>query len=220
MNNLKNIIFDLGGVLMNFDFAGAGEKFSHLGLPISLPDSVNSRHRTQEAKPNRADEAINAYINGFVSEEQFAAVLLPHCKKPGVTTSDIVDTLYSLDGSFPAQRINALVKLRTRYKVFLLSNINRHMWTRTQDMLQRQGYKPQDCFDDTFLSFEMLMAKPSPDIFVQMISKTGINPQETIYFDDLVENTEAGAALGLQAQLVKSNRLEDCQAYTTLLNNI
>ena len=87
-------------------------------------------------------------------------------------------------------------------------------------MLQRQGYKPQDCFDDTFLSFEMLMAKPSPDIFVQMISKTGLNPQETIYFDDLVENTEAGAALGLQAQLVESNRLEDCQAYTTLLNNI
>ena len=78
MNNLKNIIFDLGGVLMNFDFAGAGEKFSHLGLPISLPDSVNSKHRTQEAKPNRADEAINAYINGFVTLQEARSDHLRH----------------------------------------------------------------------------------------------------------------------------------------------
>ncbi len=216
---IKNIVFDLGGVLMDFDFRGADEKFRQLGLPVSMPDSVNSQYCHNAGGQNKADEIVNTYINGFISEEQFAAILLPHCR-PGVTLRDIVDTLYSLDGEFPHPRANALAALREKYKVLLLSNINSHMWQRTLDMLHRQGRTPEDLFDNVFLSFRMRTAKPSPDIYLRMISETGIKPQETVYFDDLAENVAAGAATGLHAHLVESNRLENCPAYAALLNTI
>ncbi len=219
MDNIKNIVFDLGGVLMNFDFKGAAESFSQLGLPISTPGSVNSQPCHNANAPSKVDELINAYINGFISEEQFAAVLLPHCKQ-GVTIADIVNTLYSLDGKFPPQRTKALTALRTKYKIILLSNINSHMWQRTLAMLSQQKLSPEDCFDHSFLSFEMHMAKPSPNIFSHMISVAGIAPNETLYFDDLAENIAAGTAAGLCAHLVESNNLEHCPAYTELLTTI
>lgn len=217
MNHIKNIVFDLGGVLMNFDFAGAAIKFQELGIPVSLPDTTTqSSPRTPASK--EADILINAYINGFINEDQFADILLPHCKK-GITHRDITDTLFSLDGSFPSSRIEALAKLRTRYKVILLSNINSNMWQRTIEMLNQQGKKVSDCFDHTFLSYEMQMAKPSADIYNSMISQTGINPHESLYFDDLPENIEAGTRVGLISCLVKSNYLEQCDTFNKLMSN-
>ena len=218
ISNIKNIVFDLGGVLMNFDFKGAAEKFIRLGLPVSMPDSVNSQYHDAAAR-SKADEAINTYINGFISEDQFAALLLPHCKQ-GVTLQDITATLLSLDGEFPPRRAEALRALRKSRKVYLLSNINSHMWQRTLDMLEQQGLKPEDLFDGIFLSFQMCMAKPSPDIYRRMIAQTGIAAQETAYFDDLTENIAAGTAAELRSHLVDSNKLEDCPAYAALLDTI
>jgi glucose-1-phosphatase len=218
ISNIKNIVFDLGGVLMNFDFKGAAEKFRRLGLPVSMPDAVNSQYHDAAAR-SKADEAINTYINGFISEDQFAALLLPHCKQ-GVTLQDITATLLSLDGEFPPRRAEAIQSLRKSRKVYLLSNINSHMWQRTLDMLEQQGLKPEDLFDGIFLSFQMCMAKPSPDIYQRMIAQTGIVPQETAYFDDLAENIAAGTAAGLRSHLVDSNKLEDCPAYAALLDTI
>ena len=218
MEHIKNIVFDLGGVLMDFDFAGAAIKFQKLGLPVTLPDT-STQSCPKNTANKEADKLINAYINGFINEDQFADLLLPHCKE-GVTHRDITDTLFSLDGSFPSSRIEALIKLRKHYNVILLSNINHHMWQRTIEMLARQGNKVSECFDRTFLSYEMQMAKPSDEIYNSMISQTHIEPSESLYFDDLPENIEAGTKAGMISCLVKSNHLEQCDFFNELMANI
>lgn len=67
-----------------------------------------------------------------------------------------------------------------------------------------------------FLSYAMHVAKPDADIYRQMILSTGIQPEETLYLDDRVENVEAGRKMGLIAELVVSNQLEQNKAWKQL----
>ena len=53
-----------------------------------------------------------------------------------------------------------------------------------------------------FLSNEMGLAKPGLEIYEEMIRRTGMNPKESVYFDDLEQNVEAGKRAGLNAELV------------------
>lgn len=208
MNNIKNIVFDMGGVLFNFDFEGANRIFAQLGINL-------------HSDPRRGEVLIilNDYINGFLTEEEFAHLLLNYCHR-GVTVEAILARLQCFSGNLPAGRLQTLVELRKTYRIFLLSNINERMWRWTLDLMASGGYTPSECFDAVFLSYEMQLAKPDPRIYQRMITETGIVPQETLYFDDLKENIEAGAALGLQSHIVKANALETCEAYCKLAAHV
>lgn len=215
MKNIRNVIFDLGGVVMNFDFEGAGKMFKKLGITSAggVADiSQLSSYKKEVAK------FINDFINGFINAEELAALLLPYCAK-GVEVSHIRQGLKTLSGNLPAPRLEMLVKLRKAgYKVFLLSNINEEMWQQTVALISEQGYTVAECFDATFLSYSMHVAKPAPMIFSRMIAETAIDPAESLYFDDLAENIEAGSAAGLHSVLVKSNELENCESYKNITN--
>ncbi len=215
MKNIRNVIFDLGGVVMNFDFEGAGKMFKQLGITSAgggADISQLSSYKKEIAK------LINDFINGFVNAGELAAQLLPYCAK-GVEVSHIMQGLKTLSGSLPASRLEMLVKLRKAgYRVFLLSNINEEMWQQTVALIGEQGYTVAECFDATFLSYSMHVAKPAPVIFSRMIAETAIDPAESLYFDDLAENIEAGRTAGLYGVLVKSNELESCESYKELIN--
>lgn len=208
--NYKNIILDLGGVVMNFDFQRASTMFCSLGLPplmdAEISTSAASRHLLG---------LINTYINGFLTEEQLASHLLPHCNE-NVTLQDVVKILFSLSGDIPLERVRHIVSLRSHYKVILLSNINPFLWQQASDIIRQRGFSTAQCFDHTFLSYEMQVAKPDPAIYHRMIAETGILPPETIYFDDLPDNIEAGKKAGLHSVQVKPNHLEDCRQYISL----
>ena len=66
---------------------------------------------------------MHQYINGLVAESETLKVMLSLCRK-GTTTEDIEKVLEELCGNLPVERLEALVKLRKQYKVYLLSNIN------------------------------------------------------------------------------------------------
>lgn len=209
MNNIKNIVFDLGGVIFNFDFAAANAVFSRLGVSFG----GDNPHRGEVLA------LLNDYINGFVDEAEFTQRLLPYCAE-GVTATNVIAELQTFAGDIPQSRLAALVALRKQYKVFLLSNINDSMWRWAVRIMNNHGYKPEDCFDATFLSYELQLAKPNAAIYQQMIAQADITPAETLYFDDLPENIEAGQAEGLCAHLVKQNALEECEAFRALMQKI
>lgn len=205
MTDIKNIVFDLGGVIFNFDFEDANRTFAELGVSLG-PDAPNRQ---------KVLRLLNDYINGFISEPDFATQLLSFSTR-GLTKEAVISELQTFSGDLPVKRLEALVTLRKRYKVYLLSNINERMWQWTVGLMQKQGYNPEDCFDQVFLSYELQQAKPAPSIYQTMIDATGLNPQQTLYFDDLKENAIAGAGFGLQAHIVKPNFLEECEAYSEL----
>jgi len=79
----------------------------------------------------------------------------------------------------------------------LLSNTNDIHWRYCADVLfPMQGYGVNDYFDGIFLSQELHVEKPSDEIFQTVIQETGIDPNETLFVDDLEENCQAAERNG------------------------
>lgn len=196
-SEIKNIIFDLAGVLLNLDL----EKDTMALQSVGLPDFDECLRRPEIAQPTLK------YLNGLIDEEEYLPLIRPYCS-PSVTDAQIISSMNAVLADLPTSRMELLVSLRQRYQVFLLSNLNETDWHYTQSLIQKAGYEVDQLFDRTFISYQMHMAKPDPRIFEEVIRCTGINPAETLYLDDTRENIESGRRLGLQARLVPMNQLE------------
>lgn len=203
---IKNIIFDLVGVVLNMDL----ERDTMALQAAGLPDFEGCLKRPDIIGP------VGDYINGLMEEDVFLERIRPLCK-PGVTDDEIHWAMNAVLDDIPESRIKLLLSLRKKYKVYLLSNIYDAAWQHTKAQFAKAGYTPDDCFDKTFLSYEMQLAKPDPRIFQALISDTGIIPEETIFFDDTRSNIESARTLGFHAEVVPMNQLESLPAFQELL---
>lgn len=195
---IKNIIFDLAGVLLNLDLEQDTRALHSLGLP----DFDECLRRPEICRPTLA------YLNGILPGPDFCHQIRPLCRA-GVTDQEILAGMDAVLGDLPLSRLKWLKELRQKYRVFLLSNLNESAWQYTQRQFAAHGVNPNDCFDQIFLSYQLQLAKPDPRIYQHVIAQTGILPAETLYFDDTRENVEAGNALGLHSVLVPMNQLEE-----------
>ncbi len=159
---IKNLIFDLGGVIENLHMDQAEKAFREIGMDLmkSISDDPN------------IVKAVMNYINGFMSEPEVAAVIRSYCM-PDVTDEQIMLAMLAECGDIPVARLEALKSLRSRYKVYLLSNISERFWVDAVQKMNAQGYSPEDCFDRCFLSYEMQLAKPDARIYQQVVCETG-----------------------------------------------
>ena len=206
----KNVVFDLGGVLVDLKTAEAGRLFAELGLPMPVAFSTaKPLNGMPTAEPGPAGDFIrlvHAMDTGELTGEKFIDIILSQCR-PGVTRQQVSDA-YNSAIVFPRQRLELLQRLRRDYKVYLLSNIGDMHWATTVESARRQGFDIEECFDQMFLSYQLRMAKPDPAIFQHLIKTTGINPAETLYIDDFHENIAAGQQAGLIAFQIEGNSLE------------
>lgn len=103
----------------------------------------------------------------------------------------------------PVERLERLRKLRKDYKIYMLSNTNPIMWGSTiRDEFTKEGLQREDYFDGMVTSFEAGSMKPDEKIFRYAIEKLGIQPEETLFFDDSQRNLDAASRLGFATRLV------------------
>lgn len=195
---IRNIIFDLAGVILNLNIERDTEALVAAGLP-----NFSDCHKNPGLMKPLLD-----YLNGLMPEEEFFVAIRPFCKE-GVSDEEILWAMNAVLDDVPRERLLMLKQLRKKYKVYLLSNIYDRAWEHTLNQFEKAGISTDECFDHLFLSYEMGLAKPDPRIYQAVFEQTGIKPEETAYFDDAPENIKAGAALGLDARLVEMNKLED-----------
>lgn len=190
---IKNILFDLGGVIMDIDKQLCVDAFDALGL-----QNANSYFG------DYAQTGIFMQIeDGSINTEAFHAALRE--KLPEGTTD------YQIDNAFqkfligiPASRLADLRKLRCMgYNIYLLSNTNPIMWRgKIASEFGKEGLRREDYFDGMITSFEARAAKPDAKIFNYAADILGIEPAETLFLDDSQDNVDAAIALGFQAALV------------------
>lgn len=195
---IKNIIFDLAGVVMNLNLERDTKALNAAGLP----DFENCLKNKELLKP------LMAYLDGLVSVDVFLKTIRPFCS-PGVTDEVILYAMDAVLDDIPASRLALLQQLGKKYRIFLLSNIYESAWQHAVCEMRKSGFEVQDCFEKAFLSYEMMLAKPDPAIFNQVIKETGIRPKETVFFDDTLKNVEAARELGFTAFRVEMNKLDD-----------
>ena len=202
---IRNLVFDYGGVVVNVHASMVRRAFMDLRVPRWK--QLLYSHRIKRLK--------NDYIDGVRPTEEVLDEIHRLCGR-SVTREQLVEVLALLAGDLPPDRLKRIIALRQHYKVYVLSNINATLWQTCVRQLADLGLTVADCFDGTFLSYEMGIAKPNAEIYRRMIAQTGINPAETLYFDDRKDNVAAGLQLGFQAHLVQGNQLETCPAFARI----
>ena len=189
---IKNLLFDLGGVIMDIRRLNCVASFERLGMKDA--DSFLGEYsqkgpflQLEEGAISEAEfrTAVRQFIDGEVTDEQI--------------DSAFCDFLVGI----PKYRLEQLRELKKQYGIYMLSNTNSIMWhSRIAEDFRQEGLEREDYFDGIVTSFEARSIKPDAKIFHTVVEKLGIKPEETLFLDDSQKNLDAAAELGFQTLLV------------------
>lgn len=197
VNPIRNIIFDLGGVILNINPQLTVEAFRNLGW----------RDFYEENNQTNGKELFYSLESGNSSPEVFRNNVR---RIADIQRDDEeIDTAWAamiLD--IPADRVRYLEELKKSYRLFLLSNTNEiHRIKFHRNFETDFGYSFFDLFERNFYSHEMGMRKPNPQIYRDALKEAGLVPEETLFIDDMKENTEAAKILGMKVLHIQPGTL-------------
>ena len=184
----KNIIFDLGNVLVKLNPEGCIGAFKAIGMG----ELVDSNPQSEGMK------LMSKLGVGMITTEEFCDAAR---KLTGtdVTNEEIIDAANKMLVEIPDEKKERLLQLKKAgYRLFLLSNTIDIHWDYCVELLfPYQNHGVEDYFEQCFLSQRMHLAKPNARIYEEVIRQANIHPDETLFIDDLKENCEAAEKLGI-----------------------
>lgn len=196
LSGIKNIFFDLGGVLIDLDKERCLGEFRKLGIRQIEKQIGNS---FKSGLFLRLEE-------GLITPKEFRNEIR---QMTGVKISDAeIDNAWNAFlQEIPVQKLALLKALQSKYRVFMLSNTNKIHFDFMQDnhFCKEKGYSLNDCFEKCYLSYELHLSKPDEAIFRAVIKDSGVSPQESLFLDDNQQNIESAQRLGFQTCLVPEN---------------
>ena len=203
----KNIIFDLGNVLVKLNPDGCIGAFKAIGMG----ELVDLNPQSEGMK------LMSKLGVGMMTTEAFcdAARKLTGAD---VTNEDIIAAANKMLVEIPDYKKERLLQLKKAgYRLFLLSNtIDVHWDYCVEHLFPYQSYGVEDYFEQCFLSQKMHLAKPDARIYEEVIRLANIHPDETLFIDDLKENCEAAEKLGIHT--FQNVKFDDWLALTLITN--
>jgi epoxide hydrolase-like predicted phosphatase len=196
MKGIKNIIFDLGGVILNIDYKRPQEEFKKLGIKDV---------ETLYSKQNQV-ELFDLLETGKISEKEFVQKI-KESSDLEIADSEIITAWNSILLEFPLRRLQILQQLQLHYNIYLLSNTNEIHEKAFNEMLKIQcGYPSLALFfDRVYLSHRVGLRKPDPNIFELVINENNLKIEETLFIDDSLQHIESASKLGLKTIHLKDN---------------
>ncbi len=192
---MQHLLFDFGGVLVDLDKQRCIDSFAALGFDI-----VPYLGTYQQGG------FFSDFERGKITVEEFCNIIREKSGNANLTDEQIVGAWerYLLD--VPEERLEMLLRLKEKYTLHVLSNTNPVHWSMAVDGYFRyKGLTVEDFFDKIFLSCELGVEKPEPEIFEKVVAGIGCQPADILFFDDSEVNCEAARKCGLQAVLAPAN---------------
>ena len=199
--DIKNIIFDFGGVIIDIDPQFTIDEFVKLGFKDF--EKLNT--------PAFTDEILGKFERGILTPEVFRTKIRAFLGFE-ITDQQIDDAWNALLFDIPGIRIDIIEQVKANYKIFLLSNSNEiHYDLFIRDLQLRFGYNEFDeLFEKAYFSFDLHLLKPNPEIFEFITNQHELDLASTLFIDDNIQNVEAARKVGLKAyHLVKPERIRD-----------
>ena len=196
---IRNIIFDLGGVIIDINSARTSEAFRRLGA-INL-DAVYTQ--------SKQDNLFDFYDVGKISSREFRDALVNRLDL--AASDDEFDTAWNaMLGDLPIERLNFIRALRSSYRVLLFSNTNEIHLKEVFNICQQQnGFSSfNDFFDKEYYSHTFGQRKPNPDSFKAILAENGMNQEETLFIDDSLQHVLGARSAGLHAVHLSGDLLE------------
>ena len=187
---IKNIIFDLGGVIYDIRYENIADKFRSYGV-TDFEKLYSKAFQT---------DTIDSFEEGKISVEEFRDYLRNLTSLP-LTDSQIDEAWNAILIGIPKERLELLGMLRLKYNIFLYSNTNKINYDKfTSELNAKYGF---DVFEVTFkkayFSQILQIRKPKPEGFQAIVSEQQLNPSETLFIDDSPQHIEAARKVGLHA---------------------
>ena len=196
MAKIKNILFDLGGVLYHINYQLTIDAFEKLGAKNF------HKHFSQIQQSSLFDKLET----GKISEEVFIVkmkILLPNCSE-----KEILHAWNALLIGMPKENIDLLSKVSKNYKVFLLSNTNtihiKHIYSQINKEYGLRNLS--SLFTKVYLSHEIERRKPDVETFVWVLKDAGILAKETLFVDDSIQHIESANDIGIKTLKWESNK--------------
>ncbi len=190
---LKNLIFDFGNVLFDLDLGQIEKK---------LATAFGENFEQAKAKLY-GTRIFELYEIGGISTEEFVETIR-HAASPPISPDEVVAAWNGIFLDFPKHRLEMLLRLRERFSVFLLSNINELHEKYVADFLRREhGIEDFETkyFDGVYYSHLIRLRKPDREIFEYVLADAELVAEECVFFDDLPENVEAARRVGIRGIL-------------------
>ncbi len=186
---IKNLLFDFGNVLFDIDLPSIDRHLQQL---------AGQQYPAAREQLLR-DGIFDLYETGGLSTADFLdAVRL--AVQPPLPAEQVQMAWNSIFIGMPAPRFEILLRLRQRYKVFLLSNINalHEQWIAGY-IVREHGIQDYESryFDGVYFSHLIRLRKPNREIYEYVLADAELRPEETVFFDDMEINVLAAEQVGI-----------------------
>lgn len=185
---VKNIIFDLGGVIYDIRYENIAEAFARHGIK-GTEHFYGRTFQTPE---------MDLFETGRMDVSTFRDYIRDMTRKP--LTDEVIDEIINaILIDVPESRVKMLQKLSMHYNTFLFSNTNQINYEcYTAAMARKYGFDLfADCFKACYFSHIMHKRKPDLESFMQILDEQRLNARETLFIDDNIANVEAARKAGL-----------------------
>jgi putative hydrolase of the HAD superfamily len=187
--SIKNIIFDLGGVLLNLDVNRTFQQFAAIS---SIP--------SEEIKHNVSALSFFAdYEKGLITSAEFRDCLRRYLNTE-IHDAALDNAWNAMLLDFPTEKLQLLQQLSKTHRTFLLSNTNEIHWISFTESMRMQGVECFDAyFEKAYYSHLLHQRKPDVGVFKYVLEAHQLRPQQTMFIDDTLANVESARQLGIFA---------------------
>ena len=192
--NIKNIVFDFGGVLLDIDY-----NLTYDAMKEILHTDINPEFLSEEIK-----KIFYEFETGKSNVETFLWNIQRMAKKEVPHGKEIIDAWNAMLIGWDASKFDLLLDLRKKYNVYLLSNTNElHLNWVYADLAKNHKITDFDnqFFDKTFYSHLIGYRKPDAEIFNFVTNSANVNSSETLFIDDMLQNIVSARLVGWHAYL-------------------
>lgn len=197
--DFKNIIFDLGGVILNIDYSKTIAAFRNLGL-LDFENNYSQLVQT---------DLFDDYERGEISSADFRNGIRAVFRME-ISDAEIDHAWNMMLLDLPSQRLDLLHRLGSEKKLALLSNTNEiHIHQFEKSLMSNFGFEDLSAyFQKLYYSYHVGMRKPEERIFQLVLDEMGFNPLETLFIDDSPQHIEGAKKVGLQTYHLRVDRGE------------
>lgn len=194
LKGIKNIIFDYGNVIFAIDFKRTQKAFEDIGVKNVEAFFAHKGHHA----------IFDQFETGQITATEFRNGIRDLVHNPNLNDQQIDDAWNSLLVGVMDGNHELLLKLKDKFRTFLLSNINEIHLSFITDYLQKNfGLSGNEgFFEKIYYSHMVGKRKPNAAIFEQVLSENGLKPEETLFIDDSPQHLKPAAELGINTYLL------------------
>ena len=197
MTEIKSIIFDLGGVILNLDYSKTVDEFKKIGV-LHFKELYSQKKQTL---------LFDDFEKGKIKPEEFISSL-KNSENLKIKEIDFINAWNAMLLEIPINKLQFIDGLKKDYKIFLLSNTNEIHIKKFENDLKKKNMLEQfyKCFDKIYYSSRMGKRKPEKNCFNQVLEENELVAKNTLFIDDSIQHVEGAEKAGIKTFHLEKNK--------------